>query len=74
MSKQETIDDIMPSAVATDDEIRRWNALPEAEKKRRYKLSLEQAAKYNAESTKPPRSMDEILTEARSLAKARRNG
>ncbi len=72
MSEQETIDDIMPSAVATDEEIRRWNALSNEEKKRRCALDLQQAYEYNRASQEPLTTMDDVRREARSTIQARK--
>ncbi|MEM7619746.1 MAG: hypothetical protein AAF228_13770 [Pseudomonadota bacterium] len=66
MSKQETIDDIMPSAVATDDEIRRWNALPEAEKEKRFLKAIDDG--FN--SGVSHQSVNDIISEAQAELKA----
>ena len=62
MNESKTIDDIMPSATPTDDEIRRWQALPREEQLRR----LRQAIDDGFESGVSTRGIDDIIAEART--------
>ena len=41
MNEPKSIDDIMPSAAPTDDGIRRWQALPVEEQRKRLEKALE---------------------------------
>ncbi len=69
MSKDETIDDIMPSAAPTEEEIRRWKALPEEEKEKRFLQAIEEG--FN--SGVSDKTIDDIITEAQAELKAERD-
>lgn len=64
MSEQKTIDAIMPSAAPSADEVRRWNALPRAERVTRLAKAIE--AGFDGQSS--PLDIDDIIAEARRRA------
>ncbi|MBU1211964.1 MAG: hypothetical protein KJ587_11905 [Alphaproteobacteria bacterium] len=66
----EVKDDIMPSATPSEDEIRRWNALPRDEQLKR----MRQALIDGEQSGLSERSMDEIKAAARGRVAKLRNG
>lgn len=66
----EVKDDIMPSATPSEDEIRRWNALPRDEQLKR----MRQALIDGEQSGLSERSMDEIKAAARERVAKLRNG
>ena len=69
MSDQRTITDkIVPGAVMSDDEIRRWRALPSAEQRRRFEEAILEAA---ASPRVEPDSPDDVF--ARVEARLRRS-
>ncbi len=61
MSEPKYIDDIMPSAAPTDDEIRRWQALPVEEQRKR----LEKAVLDGFNSGISDRSIEDIIADCR---------
>jgi hypothetical protein len=63
-------DDIMPSATPTEDEIRRWQALPRDEQLKRMQQALDAAF----ESGISERTMDDIKAAARERLAKLRNG
>jgi len=63
----EAKDDIMLSAAPTDDEIRRWQALPRDEQLRRMQRALDEAMASGLSE----RSMDEIKEIARQRLRAK---
>ncbi len=63
-------DDIMPSAAPSEDEIRRWNALPRDEQLKR----MQQAVTEGMQSGISDRSMDDIKAAARERLAQLRNG
>jgi len=66
----ELIDDIMPSAAPTDDEIRRWEALPRDEQLKR----LRQALVEGEQSGLSDRSITDIKSAALKRLDQARNG
>lgn len=71
MAQTETkIDDIMPSAAPSDDEIRRWQVLPRDEQHRRLQKAID--AGFNSGIS--TRSIDEIISDAHQRVTAPRNG
>ena len=71
MSKTKTItDDIMPSATPTDDEIRRWQALPRDEQQKRLQKAIEDGF-HSGVST---RSIDEIIKDANARMMVLKHG
>jgi len=70
MSESKIIDDIMPSAAPTEDEIRRWQALPRDEQLKR----LRQAIDAGFDSGVSTRSIDDIIAEARTRVGAGARG
>ena len=66
MSEQKVIDDIMPSAAPTEDEIRRWQALPRDEQLRRLQMAISEG--FDSGTTE--HSIDDIIAQARRNAGA----
>ncbi len=66
----EVKDDIMPSATPSEDEIRRWSALPRDEQLKRMRKALIDGE----HSGLSERSMDEIKAAARERVAKLRNG
>lgn len=64
MNKQDTIDDIMPSAAPSEEDIRRWQALPEDEQKKRLQKAIEDG--FNSGISN--RTVDEIWESAKAKA------
>lgn len=62
-------DDIMPSATPSEDEIRRWNALPRDEQLSRLRQALIEAEQSGISD----RSMDDIKAAARARLARLRN-
>ncbi len=64
MAEQRTITDtIMPDAVMSDDEIRRWRALPSAEQRKRFEEAILEAA---ATPRVKPDRLDEVFDRVES--------
>lgn len=63
-------DDIMPSATPTEDEIRRWQALPRDEQLKRMQNALDAAFASGISE----RTMDDIKAAARERVAKLRNG
>lgn len=63
-------DDIMPSATPTEDEIRRWQALPRDEQLKRMQQALDEAFASGLSE----RTMDDIMATARERVAKLRNG
>ncbi|MEO0792898.1 MAG: hypothetical protein AAFY27_10180 [Pseudomonadota bacterium] len=63
-------DDIMPSATPTEDEIRRWQALPRDEQLKRMQNALDAAFASGISA----RTMDDIKAAARERVAKLRNG
>ena len=61
--------DIMPSAVPSEDKIHRWNALPRDEQLKR----MQQALSEGEQSGISERSMDDIMAAARDRVAKLRN-
>lgn len=71
MSETTTITDtIMPSATPTEDEIRRWQALPRDEQVRRMRQTLDEA---EASGT-TDKTMDDIKAAAKARLATMRHG
>ncbi len=70
MAKTNLMDDIMPSATPSAEEIRRWQALPREEQLARMKAALNQAA----EGPRSDRSMEDIKAAALQKIAAREHG
>ncbi|MEL6216348.1 MAG: hypothetical protein AAFQ99_11815 [Pseudomonadota bacterium] len=63
-------DDIMPSATPTEDEIRRWQALPRDEQLKRMQRALDEGLASGISE----RSMDDIKATAKARVAKLRNG
>jgi hypothetical protein len=61
-STNDNLADVMPSATPSDEEIRKWEALPRDEQLRRLRAALT----HSDCSTTTPDSMDDILASARA--------
>lgn len=57
MSNQNTLSDVQPKSVMTDDELKAWEALPAAEQLARLRAAIDKGIASGTSS----RSMDEIL-------------
>ena len=64
----DNIVDVMPSATPTEEDIRKWDALPRDEQLRRLRAVLTQPDC----ATATPDTMSDILAEARARADSRR--
>ena len=64
MHNRDFIDNIMPSAAPTEDEIRRWQALPRDEQIRRLAMAISDG--FNSGSTE--HSIEQIISRARHRA------
>ncbi|MEO0731075.1 MAG: hypothetical protein AAFY64_11890 [Pseudomonadota bacterium] len=63
-------DDIMPSAAPTEDEIRRWQALPRDEQLKRMQRAIDEGLASGISE----RSMDDIKAAAEARVAKLRNG
>lgn len=71
MKTEKTIaDEIMPSATPTEDEIRRWQALPRDEQLSRMRLTIQKAL----DSGISDKTMDDIKTAALARISTSKNG
>jgi len=70
-SMKDTLDnltDLVPSAIPSEEDIRRWDALPRDEQLRRLRAALT----HSDCSTATPDSMSDILAAARARLESRR--
>lgn len=71
MPKRQTkLDDIMPSAAPSEDELRRWHALPLSVRQQRMTEAIEQG--FSGGISK--RSIDEIIADAQARVAKPDNG
>lgn len=70
MDKTHTLDDVMPSATPSAEEIRRWQALPRDEQLARMKSALSRAA----DGPRSARTMQDIKDSALAKIAQRENG
>jgi hypothetical protein len=71
MPKSQTkLDDIMPSAATSDDELRRWHALPPSVRQQRLAEAIEQGFASGIST----RSIDDIIADAHARVAKTGNG
>jgi len=70
MSDHEALDDLMPSATPSPEQIREWQGLSRDEQLRRLRLALSHPDCQTATTD----TMDDVLAVARARADAKRDG